>query len=121
MSFQCQPSENSRDNLYFPSIQVEVEGSCLGPGEDSISFLPSLVPCTLLTSYCISFTWQQKSSIKYTSPISSRCEELHPPLGAQPQPTPQTFWGSCSSWCWEVYPVPISRSVCCNFKHLKPL
>lgn len=26
--------------------------------------------------------------------FSSRCEELHPPLGAQPELTPQTFWGS---------------------------
>lgn len=53
--------------------------------------------------------------------FSSRCEELHLSSGAQPEWTPQTFWGSCSSWCWEAYPVPISRSVCCNFKHLKPM
>lgn len=69
MSFQCQPPQNSRHSLSFPSVQLEVEGSCLGPGEDSISFLPSLVSCTLLTSYCISFMRQQKSSIKYTSPM----------------------------------------------------
>lgn len=30
--------------------------------------------------------------------FSSRCEELHPPLGAQPEATPQTFWGiSCAN------------------------
>lgn len=54
-------------SLSFPSVQLEIKGSCLGSGEDSISFLPSLVPHTVLTSYCISSTWQQKSSTKHTS------------------------------------------------------
>lgn len=132
-------TEQQRPSLSFPSVQLEVEASCLGPGEDSISFLSSLVPCTLLTAHCILFTWQQKSSTEHTyrqgqhfflGPVSARgrgtlfsssCEELHPPLGAQPESTPHTFWGSCSSCCREAYPMPIPRSVYCNFKHLKPL
>lgn len=84
--------------------------SRLGRGEDSISFLSSLMPCTLLTSSCICFIWQQKSSTKHTSPAGEDKTSPRPNLRKRHQALPSAPDLKSCTLPWEL---GLSRGLWC--------